>query len=64
MAKAQAYASAANVTLGPIQSISEGGSYAPQPMGRMMMSMAKADTPIAAGEESVTANVSITWEIQ
>ena len=62
--KAQAYASAAGVTLGPIQSISEGGSYAPQPMGRMMMSVAKADTPIAAGEESVTANVSITWEIR
>jgi hypothetical protein len=64
MAKAQAYAAAAGVTLGPILSINEGGSPAPQPMGRMMMSMAKApDTPIAAGEESVTADVSITWEI-
>ncbi len=62
--KAQAYAAAAGVTLGPIQSISEGGSYAPQPMGRMMMSVANAPTtPIAAGEESVSANVSITWEI-
>jgi uncharacterized protein YggE len=63
-AKAQAYAEAAGVTLGPILSISESSSEAPRPMGRMMMSMAKApDTPIAAGEESVSADVSITWEI-
>jgi hypothetical protein len=63
-AKAQAYAEAAGVTLGPILSISEGGTEAPRPMGRMMMSMAKApDTPIAAGEESVSADVSIAWEI-
>jgi hypothetical protein len=64
MAKAQAYATAAGVTLGPIMSISEGGSPAPQPMGRMMMAAdLKQSTPIAAGEESVTADVSITWEI-
>ena len=36
IAKAQTYAAAAGVTLGPILSISEGGSTAPQPMGRMM----------------------------
>ncbi|HTT96766.1 MAG TPA: SIMPL domain-containing protein [Rhizomicrobium sp.] len=64
MAKAQAYASAAGVALGPILSISEGGAaMPPRPMGGMMMSMAKAETPIAAGEESVSADVSITWEI-
>jgi uncharacterized protein YggE len=65
IAKAQAYANAAGVTLGPIQSINEGGSYAPQPMGRMMaMATDKLSTPVAAGEESVSANVSITWLIQ
>jgi len=66
MAKAQAYASAAAVSLGPILSINEGGSaMPPRPMGRMMMSMDKlAETPIAAGEESVSADVSITWQIQ
>ncbi len=64
IAKAQTYAAAAGISLGAITSISEGGSYTPQPIGRMMMSMAKApETPIAAGEESVTADVSITWEI-
>jgi len=63
-ARAQTLAAAAGVTLGPILSIGEGGAdYAPpQPMGRLLMS-AKAPTPIASGEESVSANVSITWEI-
>jgi hypothetical protein len=65
IAKAQVYAAAAGVTLGPIVSISEGGSYAPQPMGRMMAMVAdKLSTPVAAGEETVSANVSITWEIR
>jgi uncharacterized protein len=64
MDRAQAYARAAGVTLGPIASISEGGDSAPMPMGRAMSMMkSAAPTPIAAGEESVTANVSITWEI-
>jgi len=65
--KAQAYARAAGVTLGPIQSISEGGSYTPMPMvmNRAMAGFAAAPpTPVAAGQASVTANVSITWEIR
>ena len=65
VARAQAYASAAGVTLGPVISIYEGGGATTiQPMGRMM-SMLKSDapTPIAAGEESVSATVSISWEI-
>jgi uncharacterized protein YggE len=61
--KAQVYASAAGVSLGPILSISEGGSYEARPMARMTMAADKLSTPIAAGEESVTANVSVTWEI-
>ncbi len=62
--RAQTYAAAAGVTLGPIDSISEGGDSAPQPMARAMTFAAKAaPTPIAAGEDSVTAGVSITWEI-
>jgi uncharacterized protein YggE len=63
VARAQAYAHAAGVTLGPIAAIYEGGGATTiQPAGRMM-SMLKSPTPIAAGEESVAATVSISWEI-
>jgi len=63
-ARAQTLA-AAGVTLGSILSIGEGGAdYSPpRPMARMLMAADKAPTPIASGEESVSANVSITWEI-
>jgi len=68
VAKAQTLAKAAGVTLGPILSIQESGSGAPIPRPMMMradmMKVAAAPTSIAAGEQSVTANVSITWEIQ
>ena len=61
-ARAETYAKAAGVTLGPILSISEGGGEAPpRPMYRMA-AMA-AETQIAPGEQSVTANVSVVWEI-
>jgi uncharacterized protein YggE len=62
--RAQQYAAAAGVTLGPIQSLSEGGGIEPpRPMYRMM-AMAAAPTPIAAGEESISASVTIVWEIR
>jgi uncharacterized protein YggE len=61
-ARAATYAQAAGVTLGPIVSISEGGGEtAPRPMFRVM-AMA-APTPIAPGEQSVTADVTVVWEI-
>jgi uncharacterized protein YggE len=61
-ARAQTYAQAAGVTLGPIVSISEGGGEAaPRPMFRVM-AMA-APTPVAPGEQSVTADVTVVWEI-
>jgi uncharacterized protein YggE len=65
MARAETLARAASVSLGPITSISENGGYAPpQPMYRMAMSAnAAPPTPIAGGEQSVSASVSITWEI-
>lgn len=63
--RAQTLARAAGVTLGPITSISENGYSEPRPMYRMAtMAAAPAPTPIAAGEESVTAGVSITWSIR
>ena len=61
-ARAETYAKAAGVSLGPILSISEGGGESPpRPMYRMA-AMA-AETRIAPGEQSVTADVSVVWEI-
>jgi uncharacterized protein YggE len=59
------YAKAAGVSLGPILSIQEGGSEAPRPMLYAMRNKAMAGEamPVAGGEESVSANVSITWTI-
>ena len=62
-ARAETYAKAAGVSLGAILSISEaGGVEPPRPMYRMM-AMAQASTPVAAGQQSVTADVSVVWEI-
>jgi uncharacterized protein YggE len=62
--RAETYAKAAGVNLGSILSISEGGGEAPRPvMYRMAAAMAPAPPPIAAGEQTITADVSMTWEI-
>ncbi|HEU4548470.1 MAG TPA: SIMPL domain-containing protein [Rhizomicrobium sp.] len=60
--RAETYARAAGVTLGPVLSISE-GAEAPKPMYRMMAMEARAPVPVAAGEETVSADVSVVWEI-
>jgi len=61
-ARAETYAQAAGVTLGPIISISEGGGEGqPRPMYRAMA--LAAPTPVAPGEQSVTADVTVVWEI-
>jgi uncharacterized protein len=61
-ARAQTYAQAAGVTLGPIISISEGGGEGqPRPLYRAMA--LAASTPVAPGEQSVTADVTVVWEI-
>lgn len=63
--RAETYAKAAGVTLGPIQSISEGGGVMPpRPMYRAMAMQADSAVPVAAGEESVGADVSVVWEIR
>lgn len=64
-ARAQTYAKAAGVTLGPIQSISEGGEAAPRPvMYAPMMLRASKAVPVAAGQQSVSADVTIIWALQ
>lgn len=61
-ARAETFARAAGVTLGPIISISEGASE-PQarPLYRVMALAAPA--PVAPGEQSVAADVTVVWEI-
>jgi uncharacterized protein YggE len=63
--RAQTYASAAGLTLGPIVSIQEGGSEAPTfaMAAPVMLAKSMDETPILAGEQSVSASVSISWEI-
>lgn len=63
--KAQLYAAAAGVALGPLQSLSEsGGVVAPMPMARAEMSMVSEEVPMAAGEVSVSARVTLTYVIE
>lgn len=63
VARATQLAKAAGVTLGPIQSITEGGgSFRPQMMEMAEARMA-ADVPVAAGELSLSAQVSIVFAI-
>jgi uncharacterized protein YggE len=65
--KADALARALKVRLVRILEVAEGGvAVMPQPMvrGRMAMeSAAMADTPVAAGQVGVSANVTVRWEI-
>ena len=63
--KAEVIAQAAGVALGPVVEITEQGGYAVprQEMLRMAPSMADAAVPIAAGEVSFAANVTIVWSL-
>ena len=61
--RAETYARAAGVSLGAILSISEGSTEAqPRPMFRMAVAQG-APTQIAPGEQSVSADVTVIWEI-
>ena len=63
--RAQVYAKAGGFALGPILSVNEGGAAMPRPVYAARMAMAPAaPPPVAAGEESVNANVSVTFEIR
>lgn len=63
-AKAETYAKAAGVSLGPILSITENQNSGPRPVyAAMAMVRAPKAVPVAAGEESVNAEVAIVWEI-
>jgi uncharacterized protein len=65
MDRAQTYARAAGVTLGPVLTIGESEASQPHPMFRAMaMAGSGAPTPTAPGEETVSAGVSMTFEIR
>lgn len=61
MARAKLLAEAAGVELGPVLSIDEHGIAMPK--AEMAMRMSTAGAPVAAGEVSVTANVSMVFAI-
>jgi uncharacterized protein YggE len=63
-ARADLYARAAGLKVMRIVSISEGGGYSPpMPMYRMAVAADAAPTPVAAGEVSLTANVTVQFEL-
>jgi uncharacterized protein YggE len=64
MARAAVLTKAAHVSLGPIISIEESSNPPPGPIRPMALMKAREATPIATGEQTISANVSITWEIQ
>ena len=65
-ARAELYAEAAGISVGKVIQISESSAVVPMPMmvKREMMAQAADSVPVAVGQQTVTANVSITFEIQ
>lgn len=62
--KAELYAGAAGVTLGPIQSLTEGGTGGPpRPMMAREMAMSDASVPVAEGEITISATVEIIYSL-
>jgi len=64
-ARAEIYAAAAGVGLGRVLQISEtDGVTMPQPMYRAQMAKLSWPVPIAAGQQTLTANIAIIFELQ
>lgn len=65
--KAKVYADALGLKLGSVISVSEGAGYEPPvPIVRAkaMMADAAVSVPVAAGEQTLAADVNVTWEIR
>ncbi len=63
--KAKLYTDAAGITLGRIMSIHEsGGHRPPRPMLMRSASAEAADVPVAPGESTISAQVSIEFELE
>lgn len=63
IAKATLLAEAAGVTLGPVVSISDHGGGGPRPMMMEMAAARDSSVPIAAGEVTLSASVSMVFTI-
>ena len=61
--KAELYANAASVTLGPIVELSESSGPVPQPMFRSGGAMMESAVPVAEGELSISATITVIFEI-
>jgi len=61
--KAEIYAKAAGVTLGPPLSIAEQGGGSPMPMQFRVKAMGAA-TPLSQGEETLSVSVNVSWAIK
>lgn len=66
--KAELYAAALGVSLGPITAITESSSFTPPPDVRMrtmaMAEAAPASVPVEGGQIELSADVNVTWEIR
>ncbi|MBR0755164.1 SIMPL domain-containing protein [Bradyrhizobium jicamae] len=62
--KAEIYATAAGVTLGEPLSITEEGGATPLFRSKMAAPMAAAPAQVAAGEETLSVTVNVTWAIK
>lgn len=60
-ARAELYAGELGLKVGKVISIRENGAAMPRPMERMMA--ARADSPIATGEQEISAAVAIVFEL-
>ena len=61
--KAEVYAKAANVTLGPAVSISEEGSVMPGPPVVMRQAARDAAAPVSPGEQTQRISVTVSYEL-
>lgn len=64
--KAELYVAATSVTLGNVISLSEGGDnyQPPMPMQSKMMAADSSPVPIAQGEQVISVDINISWEIK
>lgn len=63
IAKARQLAEAAGVTLGPVVSIADHGGNTPRPMMMEMAAARESSMPVAAGEITLSASVSMVFAI-
>lgn len=61
--KAEIIAGAAGARLGRIESITEGGGHSPHPQLRGDSAMMAESVPVAQGEVSLTASVTVAWHL-